>query len=549
MSKPMSSIVPTVLVALTIAGVASVAARQGQQPPAGQTAAPQPQAAARGLSPEQQALQSAMAIADAAERLAALRKLQTDIPGVTKTTVDTAVLLVLASDWPDRRQEIGAAFDRMLTNVPASAAPDVRLRTIQPIVSTLLDHNVVIDAAEKTLADAVGQLNGDTLTVAQRDLRARGLEALGRIHLARGDAARAENEFTEALGVTPTLAKAHVALAGIEATRGHDAAALDHYVAAAVGGRLTSAETDAMHAFYRKTHGSDAGLEAAIDKAYTEKFPNPVKPEEYTPTPARSDRVVLLEMFTGSGCPPCVAADLGFDGVLERYPEGTIAPLAYHEHIPQADPMVTSGGATRRAYYPITAVPTFNVDGALAKRGGGGRTGGPGVYASYVGTIDKALETPAQAAISLRATPDGSHVKVTATVTKLPADAKDLRLHVVLAERELRFMGENSIRFHPMVVRAMAGPDGSGLPLAAAGGTVEYTFDLAAIPEDITRSLADEIAKRRKADVPARDYLAEGHAYTAIDPAALVVVAFVQAADKHVLQAATAAVPAGATVR
>jgi hypothetical protein len=184
-----------------------------------------------------------------------------------------------------------------------------------------------------------------------------------------------------------------------------------------------------------------------------------------------------------------------------------------------------------------------------ANFGGGARAEAPQIYGQYMARVDKALETSTTAELTVRATASGDHVSVTADVTKLPKDAKNLRLHLVLAERELKFGGENGIRFHSMVVRAVAGDQATGLPLAA-NGKREYTFNLAAVREDILKSLAEEIANRRSRQAPGATpavFAAEGRALTHIDLSHLVVVAYVQDANKHVLQAARADVaPASA---
>jgi len=160
------------------------------------------------------------------------------------------------------------------------------------------------------------------------------------------------------------------------------------------------------------------------------------------------------------------------------------------------------------------------------------------VSEKYNGLIDAALERPSAAAVAVRATIAGDTVTVSADVTQLPADASGLRLHIVLAERELLFGGENGIRLHPMVVRGIAGDKGAGLPLAGTG-TTRHVFDLAAIRADITRNLAADIGRRRSGG-SAGPFAAEDRAMTTIDPAHLVVVAFVQGADKRILQAARA---------
>jgi Tfp pilus assembly protein PilF/thiol-disulfide isomerase/thioredoxin len=373
--------------------------------------------------------------------------------------------------------------------------------------------------------------------------------ALADFYLKRDDVKGAEEQFKEALKATPTSAPANLGLAKIDAKRGNEKGALDRFLEAALTGGVKGADHDTMVALYRKVHGSDTGLEAELDKAYHEKFKNPVKPEAWKATPARSNRLVLLEMFTGSACPPCVSADLALEAVMERY-GATIIPLAYHVHIPGPDPMTTSSSETKRLFYGIGGVPTLQIDGSTLVAGGGGpRENTPSTYNRYLPLIEKQLEAPSVGDVNVQATAQGNDVVVTANVSNLPADATGLRLHLVLAERELSFSGENGIRFHPMVVRSVAGDKAEGLP-AAAGGSFTHTFKLDAIREDLVNHLAAEIAKRRQTEQPGaapRAYNAEGRAMTAIDPSQLVVVAYLQGADKKVLQAAQIDVAAGAS--
>jgi hypothetical protein len=203
----------------------------------------------------------------------------------------------------------------------------------------------------------------------------------------------------------------------------------------------------------------------------------------------------------------------------------------------------------------VPGVPTMVIDG-VSTVGGGARENAPKNYSDYTTKIEKELDTAAKGAVTVGAAWDGQKIKVTATADQLPADAKSLTLHIVLAEHELRFTGENGVRFHSMVVRGVGGADGKageGFPIASVAGktTVDYTFDLAAIKDDVTKTIAAEIKRRREmptviAQTEAGnrpEYRAEDHAMTDIDPNALVVVAYVQDADKHILQAAQFAVP------
>jgi hypothetical protein len=208
--------------------------------------------------------------------------------------------------------------------------------------------------------------------------------------------------------------------------------------------------------------------------------------------------------------------------------------------------MTTTDSETRRLFYGVTGVPTAEIDGVMVagvtgtNLGGGPRDGTKRVYDAYIDRIDKALETPSTANIALSTTAEGETIRVNATVAALPADARDLRLHIVLAERELKFGGENGIRFHPVVVRDVAGENATGLPVSA-NGTITHSFNLAAIREDIVKSLAADIERRRRTEPPGsapRVYNAEGRAMTEIDVNHLVVVAYLQGPDKKVLQAA-----------
>ena len=370
------------------------------------------------------------------------------------------------------------------------------------------------------------------------------------VSLYRAEPARAEAVLKDVVSRDPLVPSALLPLARIQAQRGDDAAALDHYLKAAALVSLRGPDAEALKTLYTKAHGSVAGLDAEIDRRYL-ALPKLITPATYTPSASRTNRIVVLEMFTGSACPPCVAADLAFDAVLERYPSDVVVPLAYHQHIPGPDPMTTSEGNARRSVYGVGGVPTFFVDGAMAANpntgqnfGGGGRGRAQTVYEKYVGLIDGALETPSAAAVAVRATMNAEKVAVSVDVPQLPAGV-DLRLHIVLAERELMFGGENGVRKHPMVVRAMAGDQGNGLPLAAAGST-SHTFDLAAIRQDVTRSLQMDIARRRAGGGANAVFAAEDRAMTKIDPVQLVVVAFVQGPNQRILQAARADVVANA---
>ncbi len=252
---------------------------------------------------------------------------------------------------------------------------------------------------------------------------------------------------------------------------------------------------------------------------------------------AYASTVVLAEVFTGSGCPPCVAADLAADLAMERYNRQELTVIMYHEHIPQPDPMTTPQTTARFKYYAGTGVPTLAIDG-VTMSGGGGRSAAKdvfdritkgfnrrlnGVETKFDG-IEKRLEVPAEASLKLDAELSGGLVKTHVVVEKVTSDSPDLKLHIVLVEEKLRYTGENGVRFHPMVVRSMAGADGTGLGIKSKGSeTFTWEFDLNKISAAIKQHLDEYEAGGHR-----------GNTFTfaekkfAINPKDLSVAAFVQ---------------------
>jgi hypothetical protein len=185
----------------------------------------------------------------------------------------------------------------------------------------------------------------------------------------------------------------------------------------------------------------------------------------------------------------------------------------------------------------VGGVPTYFIDGATVKFNGASRDGTKGVWEHIQSPIEKDLATPAEAKITLNATASGGSVKVTASVDGMKSESKDLKVQVLLLEKEITYSGENGIRYHPMVVRAMGGAKDDGFPLdPAAPASVEQAWDL----DRISASLKTQLD----------EYEAKGHRGSSfkfiekkyqIDRGNLAVVVFVQdAKTKHILQAAFA---------
>ncbi len=502
-------------------------------------------AAARTVSPEQAAFDEATKIKDLAQRLPALRKIQADYPTSTFLRQVNSVVLNILIGLPDKRAEIGPAFTKVVADAKAGYPPATQILILSSPISRALDLGITLDGADTAVQAALDAADKNTV---DPSVLAMGQEMLGRLFQAKGNNAAAETAYLAALKLDGGLKSAPVGLAKIAAAAGNNEKALAYYLQAAAAGGLKGDDDAAFRALYIKVNGSSKDIDNDIDRAFRESFPNPVEPEKWRPSPSRTSRMVLSELFTGSACPPCVAADYALDAAMERYPSSAMATLVYHVHIPGPDPMTTVASAARKEYYKqyVLGVPTFIVDGGLARLGGGPRGNAGITYGNYASVIDGRMNAAPEATLALKTSLKGGTVRVTTSISNLAAqykDAKGLTLQVALAEQELRFSGENGMRFHPLVVRAMAGGAAPGVPVtidSSGKRSIDTTFDLAAIPTDVTSSLAAEIKKRRGNETAGSTpavYKAEGHAYTAVDASKLIVVAFLQDADKHVLQA------------
>ena len=208
--------------------------------------------------------------------------------------------------------------------------------------------------------------------------------------------------------------------------------------------------------------------------------------------------------------------------------------VMYHVHIPRPDPMTTTETTARYKTYGENGVPAYAIDGKKTT-GGDSRAMAQWVFDRFQKDLEADLETPAEAqVVKLEASLDRGTVRVSVAVDKVKSDSKDLKVQILLLEKEIRYLGENGIRFHPMVVRAFGGEKGGGYAIEANGrGTFDASFDLEAIGKDIRKQLDEYEAKGHRGE-PFKFSAKKDR----IDPARVAVVVFVQDdTTKHVLQA------------
>ncbi len=264
-------------------------------------------------------------------------------------------------------------------------------------------------------------------------------------------------------------------LGGVYERAGRDREAYGAFLSAAAENYEDSA--DRAKALYTKINGKPDGFEAALE---AELKVLPYHPEPFKAPAGWKGKAVLAELFTGSECPPCVGADLGFDGLIETYPIKYLAVLEYHLPIPRPDPMMNAATKARQEYYGINSTPTVVIDGGEKLIGGGNRGMAEGKYKGYKAEIDPKLAAEPGVALKAKAVRSGDVVTVDYDFSKVVPGAE---YDIALVQGEEAYRGSNGLMFHKHVVRDLVVVD----PAAAK----KASFNLAASEQAGDRYLTD----------------------------------------------------------
>ncbi|MBO0725433.1 MAG: hypothetical protein J2P52_07520 [Blastocatellia bacterium] len=549
-----------IVLPLAATALTAFAAQQQDSKPAAQSPAsarptptPTPAPTARTMSADQKAYMDAARIKDPQKKIDALEKFIEQNPDSSMIVMaHMDILDALIKSQPESKDKILARAELAMqkTSNPASSSLNA-----SNIATRLMKAGLLAEAeqyAQKSVT-ATDEYIAQMVKEFQRQ-KARPLGVLGRVYLKEGKLKEAEQKLKEAYEINPQAEDVATSLAEIAEKNGREKEALDYLLAA---GRLKAAERRKLETLWRKSHGGSLdGLNEELDARYHKEYANLVPVTRYQPTAKRSSRTVLAEVFTGSACPPCVSADLGFEAMMQRYSREELIVLMYHQHIPQPDPMSNPASQARFKYYSGGGVPSYTIDGLALQSGGGSKDQTKAFYQRVNPLIEKQLEVAPEAALKLDASLENGVVKVAARVTlnkaamekakAEPANSEggaSYKLHVLLVEETLRYPGENGIRIHPVVVRAMGGFMAGGFSLdktkldAASGETVNASFDIAAITAALKKNAEDFETSRSKDREEPFTFSERKHEINANQ---LSIVAFVQdQKSKKVLQAAT----------
>jgi len=236
--------------------------------------------------------------------------------------------------------------------------------------------------------------------------------------------------------------------------------------------------------------------EAKETLARLKKLDFRIKPRPYAGRTAKSDRVVLVELFTGAQCPPCVAADLAFDALENTYKPSEVVRLQYHVHVPGPDPLACPEAEARFNFYEeAEGTPAIFFNGKAAAAGGGGQEEAVEKYEEYIEVINPLLERPAEAKLTLSATRKGDKLSIQVGYSEVAKPSDDLRLRVALVEQQVAYKGRNGLPVHHQVVRHMPGGD-AGTPLKGKEGKFSFEVDLADLKKKLNTYL-DQVNEKR----------------------------------------------------
>ncbi len=511
-SRPFRTIAAAIAVILALGLSVSAQQPQRREPP-----------------PEYREFLAAVRLADPAARIKEIERIKAAYPGSVMAEAFEGAILDARVAMAD---SVDAVLDLQKGRLAKAKGFD-RVVVLYGSTVEILDHDGLDKFDKAAVAKAIDAYAGEGLRLGRdpdllkslpKDQAGYAGYLVPRFHLSEamaavlvGEGAKAETAlqaFRSEKG--PEDRTYHYVLGRTLEIRGKDKDALDAYFEAAIENDEPSLLR--ARALYAKTSGKPEAFDAELEKRLRAL---PYHPAAFKPAKPWQGKTVLAELFTGSECPPCVAADLGFDGLLEAFPSKYLVVLEYHLPIPRPDPMASYATQQRGVQYAVNSTPNTFFDGTARQSGGGPRGAAESKFKEYAAEIEARVYEAPGVKLSVKASLRGDKVAVEFKTDK-PVDTADY--HLVLAQKEERFRGSNGLMFHKMVVRDF-------LTLGeAARGDGRAELDIVRAEAEAARYLQDNEKERNFTFKEKK---------TAIDRSQLTVVFFVQdRATKKVLNVA-----------
>ena len=231
--------------------------------------------------------------------------------------------------------------------------------------------------------------------------------------------------------------------------------------------RLLAAAQKAAGKTDAGTEAKFSKIESELDAEYAKTVP-PFKPEKFAGRKDKSaNRVVVMELFTGAQCPPCVAADVAFDALEKVYDPTDLVLIQYHMHIPGPDPLTNKDSIARYESYgerfpgQVQGTPSvlFNgkpfgeYDKDPMHRGGGAMSNARNKYDQYKSIIDTLLEEKSTIKMDGSVKLAGEKVSINLNIDGVASPSDKIKLRILLLEESIKYVGGNGLRVHHQVVR------------------------------------------------------------------------------------------------
>lgn len=234
---------------------------------------------------------------------------------------------------------------------------------------------------------------------------------------------------------------------------------------------------------WEKQHGDTAGLDDFLKATYERRLGElfekirsaagePVLPED-------GNRTILLELFTGVTCNPCVAADLALSAVRAAYPPAKVIVLQYHQHIPGPDPLANQDAEDRMGFYESNGTPTVCIDGGVIPGVGGFLQHVEQKFRGLRQILDQRLKDRSDVTLTASASLTDGKLVVQAAAENLTDEQRgSARLRLAVVEDQIDYDAPNGIRRHEFVVREMlGGAKGVGVKSGKLAYSVEMPLD------------------------------------------------------------------------
>lgn len=261
---------------------------------------------------------------------------------------------------------------------------------------------------------------------------------------------------------------------------------LEHFLMSLRAGQPAGDPTpsDQLKKLWIERNGDDKGLDEHLSEVHRAKLDALIQEirekAPLTPPGEPGDHAVLVELFTGSQCPACVAADIALTALSGSYSPNEVITLRYHQHIPGPDGLVNQDGEDRFAYYEVAQAPTVVIDGLVLDpkqipyAGPMQLAGNANALLRQIVDLRRKQSTPIR--LQLEAGVTNGELSIRAEVTGATEEQlPSLRLRLALAEDVVESRSPNGIRRHEMLVREMPG---GARGIAPKKGELKYSYSM-----------------------------------------------------------------------